>query len=158
MKIQLAVVSIIVSTLLPDAHSAAAQWSSITANRLLSWLESSSPPLVMDVRGRSAYLTSTVPGAIDAGKDPLGFLPDDSKCPVVLIIPVDADAGFVETWFKRLANAGHEVWILEGGLAAWVAAGGPTEKPEGTYSLPGRVPFIVPKGVCETKKPALIFE
>lgn len=121
-------------------------------------MEASTPPLVLDVRGRSVYRTATVAGATDAGIDPLGYLPDDSKDPVVLIIPVDADNEFIGAWYKRLANAGHEVWILEGGLAAWVVAGGQIENHDTTYTLPGSVPFIVPKGLCEGGKPAQIFE
>jgi thiosulfate/3-mercaptopyruvate sulfurtransferase len=157
-RTQIAIASIIVFTLLPGLRSASAQGSSITAKSLLSWMDTSTPPLVLDVRGRSAYRTATAAGAIDTGIDPLGYLPDDSKDPVVLIIPVDADDEFIEAWFKRLANAGHEVWILERGLAAWVEAGGQIENHETTYTLPGSVPFIVPKGLCEGGKPALIFE
>ena len=158
MRTQIAIASIIVFTLLPVSRSISAQWSSITAKSLLTWMDASTPPLVLDVRGRSAYRAATVAGALDAGIDPAGYLPDDSKVPVVLIIPVDADPVFIEAWFKRLANAGHDVWILDRGLAAWVEAGGQIEKPEVTYTLPGRVPFVIPKGVCETKKPAQIFE
>lgn len=158
MRTPIAIASIIVFTLFPVSRSISAQWSSITAKSLLTWMDASAPPLVLDVRGRSAYRAATVAGAFDAGIDPAGYLPDDSQVPVVLIIPVDADHEFIEAWFKRLANAGHDVWILERGLPAWVEAGGQTEKPEVTYTLPGRVPFIIPKGVCETKKPAQIFE
>lgn len=158
MRAQIAFTSIIVLTLFPVSHSISAQWSSITAKSMLAWMDASVPPLVLDVRGRSAYRAATVAGAFDAGIDPSGYLPDDSKDPVVLIIPVDADPVFIEAWFKRLANAGHEVWILEGGMAAWVEAGGQIEKPEVTYTLPGRVPFVIPKGICEHNEPAQIFE
>jgi len=157
-RTQIAFASIVVFTLLPVSPGISAQWSSITAKSLLTWMDASVPPLVLDVRGRSAYRAATVAGAFDAGIDPSGYLPDDSKKPVVLIIPVDADPVFIEAWFKRLANAGHDVWILDRGMTAWIDAGGQTEKPGVTYSLPGRVPFIIPKGVCETNKPAQIFE
>jgi len=157
-RIRLVITNIIVFTLLPCVSATQAEGLSITAESLLSWMDASRPPLVLDVRGRSAYRTATVAGAIDAGLDPSGYLPDDSTNAVVLIIPVDADSEFIEAWFKRLANAGHKVWILEHGFAAWTEAGGPIDSFEATYILPGTVPFTVPKGICHGNTPALIFE
>ena len=121
-------------------------------------MDASAPPLVLDVRARSAYQAATVAGAQYAGRDPLGYLPDDSKVPVVLIIPGDAGPVIIEPWFERLSNAGHEVWILERGLTAWIEAGGQIEKPGVSYIRPGSVPFIIPKGLCDGSKPAQIFE
>ena len=158
MRSRVVITSIIFFTLFPVARSISAQWSSITAESLLAWMDASEPPLVLDVRGRSKYRAGTLAGAFDAGIDPLGYLPDDSKDPVVMIIPVGADSVFIDAWFKRLTNAGHKVWILKKGLSGWVEASGQIETPEVTYTRPGSVPFIIPRGLCEGNEPAQIFE
>jgi len=157
-KTLVTIASIIVITLFQVSQSFSAQWPGITAESLLTWMDTTNPPLVLDVRGRSAYRAGTLLGAFNAGIDPLGYLPDDTKDAVVMIIPVDAGPVFVDAWFKRLTNAGHEVWVLEKGLAAWVKAGGKIEKSEVSYIRPGSVPFVIPKGMCEGGEPSVIFK
>lgn len=130
----------------------------IDAQRLATWLEAPDPPLVLDIRGREAYLKGTLPGAFDAGTDPKGYLPDQSGDPVVLLTPKTLDPGRLVTWFKRLSAAGHPVWQLTGGMAAWVDGGGAVEQPDVSYAQPGRVPFLIPKGLCEGGDPAQVFE
>lgn len=130
----------------------------IVAQRLMIWLDSPDPPQVLDVRGRQAYRTGTLPGAFDAGIDPLGYLPDHTGDPVVLLVPEGLDPERLAAWKNRLADAGHPVWLLTGGMAAWISAGGSVEQPDTSYAQPGRVPFLIPKGLCEGGEPAQIFE
>ena len=131
---------------------------SITAASLINWLDAPDPPLILDVRGRHAYLSGTLPGAFDAGSDPLGYLPDHSGDPVVLLASETLDPALIESWRTRLVDAGHAVWLLSGGMSAWVDAGGEIEKPETSYAQPGRAPFLIPRGLCERGEPAQVFE
>lgn len=130
----------------------------MSAERLLVWLYASDSPWVLDVRGHGAYRAGSLPGALDAGADPRGYLPDHGADPVVLLAGENADSSTLAAWTKRLADAGHPVWVLAGGLAAWRAAGGNVEIPDTHYSQPGRTPFLIPKGLCEGNAPAQVFE
>ncbi len=140
------------------ASAAPPVFDTIGAERLLAWLDSADPPLVLDVRGRQAYLAGTLPGAFGAGSDPKGYLPEHSGDPVVLLTPDRLDAGLLAAWTARLADAGHPVWLLTGGMAAWTEAGGSIERPDAAYAQPGRVPFLIPRGLCEGGEPSQVFE
>lgn len=134
-------------------------FNTISALQLMAWLDSPDPPLVLDVRGRQAYLKETLPGAFDAGSDPMGYLPDHSRDPVVLLTPEDTlDPERLATWMARLADTGHPVWLLTGGMTAWIEAGGSIVQPDAAYAKPGRVPFLIPRGLCEGGEPAQVFE
>ncbi len=130
----------------------------ISAVKLLSWLEEDDPPLVLDVRGKELYRAGTLPGALNAGRNPLGYLPDDSKDPVVLVVPEDANVEYVTAWERRLVDAGHKVWVFDTGIEEWKAAGGVVEIHDVTYVRPGRVPFVIPRGLCEGNEPAQTYE
>jgi len=130
----------------------------VSAEMLVTWLDSSDPPLVLDVRGRTAYRSGTLPSAIDGGTDPMGFLPGGSQDIVVLLLAEGADAALIDAWFNRLVDAGHKVRILEKGLDGWIEAGGEVVEPTVTYTKPGTVPFVIPKGLCEGSEPAQVFE
>ncbi len=130
----------------------------ISAQRLRIWLDGPDPPLILDVRGRHAYRSGTLPGAFDAGTDPMGYLPDHSGDPVVLLTAATLDSLRLESWVARLSDAGHKVWLLSGGMTAWSSAGGQVEIPDTGYAQPGRVPFLIPKGLCEGGEPAQVFE
>lgn len=130
----------------------------IDAPGLVSWLDAPDPPQVLDVRGRQAYLAGTLPGAFDAGTDPKGYLPDHSGDPVVLLTPDRLDPKQLATWTARLMDAGHPVWLLSGGMSAWAETGGDIELPDASYAKPGRVPFLIPRGLCEGGEPAQVFE
>lgn len=132
--------------------------NTIDAQQLMTWMASPDPPQMLDVRGRQAYRTGTLPGAFNAGLDPLGYLPDHNEDPVVLLAPEDIDSGQLAAWQSRLHNMGHPVWLLMGGMAAWIAAGGSIEQPNTHYTKPGRVPFLIPRGLCEGGEPAQVFE
>jgi rhodanese-related sulfurtransferase len=115
------------------------------------------PPLVLDVRGRAAYLAGTIPGALDAGTEPAGFLPDGRGGAVVLVMSYPPDPERLAGWVRRLANAGHVVRLLEGGLPAWRRAGLAVETAHESFVRPGTVPFVIPRGLCEQNEPAQVF-
>lgn len=127
---------------------------SLTPGALAEWLAQADPPLVLDVRGTEAYRAGTVPGALDAGRDATGFTPDGRGGAVVLIADTNDP---LPGWRACLAAAGHAVYRLQGGMAAWREAGLPLEF--GTrYVRPGTVPFVIPRGLCEMNEPAQVFE
>lgn len=72
------------ATLFAGEGEVAAQRPKVSAETLATWLNSSNPPLVLDVRGRTAYRSGTVPSAIDGGTDPMGFLPGGGGDSIVL--------------------------------------------------------------------------
>ena len=148
---------IFAAALLTNHGEVAAQRSKVSAETLTTWLNSSNPPLVLDVRGRTAYRSGTVPSAIDGGTDPMGFLPGGGDS-IVLLLADKADDTLIDAWFNRLTDAGHQVWILEKGLPGWVEAGGEVVEPETIYTKPGTVPFLIPKGLCEGGEPSQVFE
>lgn len=149
---------LLAACLLFRAGAVSSQWRSLSAAQLLAWMDSPEPPLVLDVRGRAAYHAGTIVGALNAGMDPKGYLPGGEGGGVVLLLPEDAADAVVTAWSDRLTDAGHQVWVLQGGLLRWVEAGGETETPEFSYTRPGSVPFLIPRGLCEGGEPAHVFE
>ena len=137
---------------------AVAGQATIFAPELRNWLDGPEPPLVLDVRGRADYLSGTLPGAVNAGRDPKGYLPESGEEPVVVILPADADTALLNAWQRRLFDAGHRAWFLVGGLDAWKEVGGDVVVPEAGYAKPGRIPFVIPRGLCEGNEPAHVFE
>lgn len=132
-----------------------AEFEPIGPVALSSWLSRADAPLVLDARGRDAYREGTIGGALDAGTDPAGFLPDSRGGEVVLILPEGIP---VEPWRRRLADFGYRIHVLTGGLAAWRTAGLPEERPAAAFVRPGTVPFVIPRGLCELNEPAQVFE
>lgn len=120
-----------------------------------AWLDQKDSPLILDVRGRSAYLDGSLPGALDAGTDPMGFLPDSRGGDVVII---SAPGQPLQAWYTRLVDYGHRVQVLRGGIDNWRAAELPVERAENSYTKPGTVPFVIPRGLCELNEPAEIFD
>ncbi len=127
----------------------------ISAAALARWLDRSDAPLILDVRGRAAYREGTIMTALDVGQDPAGFLPDGRGGDVVLLL---SDGASVDSWRARLVDYGYRVRVLAGGLPAWRAAGLPEERPEVSYTRPGTVPFVIPKGLCELNEPSHSFD
>ncbi|MCW8907875.1 MAG: hypothetical protein OQL28_11550 [Sedimenticola sp.] len=144
--------------LLLGSGDLSARWPGVSSGQLRAWLDSADPPLILDVRGRAAYRAGTLAGALDGGIEPGGFLPDGGGGRLVLLLPEAASEQLVEAWFARLSDAGHQVWILEGGIAGWVEAGGSVEMPQSTYTRPGSVPFLIPRGLCEGGSPSQVFD
>ncbi|WP_428605275.1 rhodanese-like domain-containing protein [Sedimenticola sp.] len=152
----LTLISILLALL--GSGDASARWPNVSAQQLLAWLNDVDPPLILDVRGRADYRAGTIAGALDGGVEPRGYLADGSGGRLVLLLPAWADERLIDAWFARLTDAGHRVWILQGGLPAWIAAGGVTEVPDFSYIRPGSVPFLIPRGLCEGGEPSQIFE
>jgi len=144
--------TLLVLLLLPLLARGAAE--GIEPHALFRWLEGAEPPLVIDARGRAAYLTATIPGALDAGRDPAGYLPDGRGGPVVLILAENSEPERIAAWVRRLERASHRVYLLTGDMSAWIGAGLPVENPEASFVRPGTVPFIIPRGICEMNEPA----
>lgn len=115
-------------------------------------------PMVLDVRGSAMHLAGTIPGAIGAGTDPRGFLPDGRPGEAVLLTGPATDAEAAWRWYHRLTGYQLSVTILEGGMDAWAARGLPVEAPSEAFSRPGQVPFTIPRGLCEMNTPAKAFE
>lgn len=130
----------------------------VSATELMAWLKKIYPPLVLDIRGSERYRKGTLPGALNAGRDPAGFLPDGKGGPVVLIVTESSDPAYLKRWTHRLRNARHDVYFLRGGMETWQRAGGRVIKPEQIYVKPGTVPFVVPRGLCEGAEPAQEYE
>lgn len=144
--------------LLLVGHSQAAPYGEVAAAELARWLKGAdSLPVVLDIRGRTAYQAGTIPGTTYAGANPAGFLPTGSVGPVVLLTSHPYDPSTVLAWVYRLANAGHRVHVLKGGMAAWQRARFTVETPEQGLTRPGTVPFVIPRGICENKKPIQVF-
>lgn len=127
----------------------------VAPQALADWMNRPNPPLLLDIRGRAAYLDGTVSGALDTGIDPAGFLPDGRGGDAVLISAPTQD---FEPWYARLADYGYRVHVLNGGIADWRAGGLPVERPETSFVRPGTVPFVIPRGICELNKPAEVFD
>jgi rhodanese-related sulfurtransferase len=149
----LGLVALFLSVALDAAWSGAP--ASVAPEALDEWLDDPEPPLVLDVRGTAAYLQGTIVGAVDAGTDPLGFLPDSRGGDAVLI---PAENALVDAWGARLTDYGYRVHVLAGGMRAWIAAGLPVERPDVGFVRPGTVPFVIPRGICELNEPAQVFE
>lgn len=144
--------------LLLGSGDLSAGWPVVSARELQAWLEEPDPPLILDVRSRVDYNAGTIVGALNAGIDPKGYLADGRGGRLVLLIQHSANAAVINAWVARLTDAGHEVWLLQGGLAGWIKSGGVIETPEFSYTRPGSVPFQIPRGLCEMGEPAHVFE
>lgn len=127
----------------------------ISPETLSSWLIQDDPPLLLDTRGRAAYLAGIIPGALDAGTDPAGYLPDSRGGGVVPILEPGVDPA---AWISRLVGFGYRVWTLDGGLPAWRAAGLPVVNPQASFAQPGSHPFVIPRGLCGMNTPADRFD
>ena len=101
--------------------------ASISATELNARLESGDAPVVIDVRTPEEYVTGHVPGAVNIPFDQVAERIGEVDAPhgVVLYCMVGPRARKGES---ALLAAGYEsVLHLEGGLAAWQAAGLPVE-------------------------------
>ncbi|MBF0354860.1 MAG: hypothetical protein HQL43_06450 [Alphaproteobacteria bacterium] len=121
-------------------------------------LVSPAPPLVVDARGRDIYASGTVPGAVNAGRDPEGFLPAKGSGALLLILRKGASPTLKRAWAERFSAFGYTVAILNGGFEAWQAAGLPVEIPASGHIKPGSTPFTIPRGLCEANTPAQVHE
>ncbi len=149
---------LLVTSLSVAVLNAQESWQSISADTLQTWIQDGKNLEIIDVRGKSAFYSGTIQGAINAGSDPKGYLPSDHSDPIVLIIPYPVNALVTAQWIARLQHDDDQVSVLDGGIEAWLARGGELVKPENYYTRPGTVPFLIPKGLCEDGEPAQVFE
>ena len=147
--------TLILLCLLSITVAQGAEPETISAAALAQWLDRPDAPLILDVRGRVAYREGTIAAAMDVGQDPAGFLPDGRGGDVVLVLP---EGALADSWRARLVDYGYRVRVLAGGMQSWRAAGLPEEKPEVSYTRPGTVPFVIPKGLCELNDPSHSFD
>ena len=134
------------------------EWQTVTAIQLNDWLQQSRPLLVLDLRTAQLYRSGTIPGAMYAGSDPMGFLPDSRRGSIVLITDKAVTGQQLRQWLKRLREGGHHVFLLQGGIAAWQQAGFAVEQPVTQNIRPGTVPYVIPRGLCELNEPAQVFK
>lgn len=134
------------------------EFSYVSPDSVADALVSPAPPLILDARGRDQYALGTVPGAINAGREPKGFLPSTGSGPLVLILKKGATSYLKRSWSERLSPYGYKISILNGGFEAWQAAGLPVEIPASGHIKPGSTPFIIPRGLCEINSPAQVRE
>ena len=103
--------------------------SAISVANLSASLESESPPLVIDVRRREAFLkdTKTVGGALRRDPERVSSwvreLPSAGKVAVYCVHGHEVSQGVA----KALNEQGREAAYLEGGLADWQAGGRATD-------------------------------
>ena len=108
--------------------------NSTTVDELQKSLDSRTPPLVIDVRRREAFVKDTkmVSGALRREPDRVGSwageLPQADKVVVYCVHGHEVSQGVA----KALSAAGRDAVFLEGGIAEWHGAGGVCDaKPEG---------------------------
>jgi rhodanese-related sulfurtransferase len=107
----------------PDSANA----PSISAAELHAQREAGLAPIVIDVRTSEEYASGHVPGAVNIPFDQVAERIDEIDAPhgVALYCMVGPRARKGET--ALLASGYESVLHLEGGLAAWQAAGFPVE-------------------------------
>lgn len=130
----------------------------LSAEAVAAALASSTPPLVLDVRGRGVAAQGTIAGAVNAGTDPSGFRPDGQDSQTVLLTEWPPAPDLLTAWRQRLESFGYAVSVIDGGYAAWRQAGLPVDIDRGRLIKPGSVPFTIPRGLCEANTPAQVFE
>ncbi len=130
----------------------------ITAGALQQRIAAGDALLLLDIRGRDLSTVETLPGALHGGRDPAGYLPDNRGGELVLISGEGTTPEQLEAWVRRLEQANFRVFILQGGIEGWKAAGGALVSTGGGYHKPGSLPFVVPRGLCEANEPAQVFQ
>lgn len=103
--------------------------SAISVARLASLLDTESPPLLIDVRRREAFLEDTHMPAGALRRDPervLEWAPELPSARTVVVCCVhghEVSQGVAQA----LSESGREAYFLEGGIAEWDAAGQPSD-------------------------------
>lgn len=98
---------------------------SITPADLLTQSVGSNPPLILDLATSRTFRTGHVPGAFFIIPTDLFAHPDVPATRQIVLTSPDGVAAQIAA--RRLAENGIEVKVLEGGTAAWKAAGHPLE-------------------------------
>lgn len=114
--------------------------------------------LLIDTRSSDDFFAGTIPTAIFVAKlqDIVRGAHEDSQSAFVVVITKNGSLDdTVLAWVRRLCAGGVETWVLQGGINGWLAAGIGLEKPEDRLTVPGNVPFVIPRGLCEMNDPVL---
>lgn len=111
------------------------------------------PLLVIDLRPEADFMAGTVAGALHGEPDPGDFAPPGDVREAVLIPPADDTGGYAAAWAARLRQIGIRVMLLRGGPEEWHNAGVRMQRPGPSYADPGKVPFVIPRGICEHLPP-----
>jgi thiosulfate/3-mercaptopyruvate sulfurtransferase len=165
----------------------------VTAGQLAGWLASAAPPVVLDCRwalaggaDRAAYQRGHLPGAVfvdldrdlsaapgPGGRhplpDPAAFEAAMRRCGVdggrAVVVYDQGDAGGAARAWWLLGHHGHpDVRVLDGGLPAWVASGGPLDTatpdpPAGDFTArPGRRPLLDAAGAARLAGEGLLLD
>ncbi len=108
-------------------------------------------PYILDIRSETDFQAGTLPGAVHGGTEAEAFMPTWAGGEVVLVTAGGGDdPADLPGWTERLSALGFTVLRLEGGFEAWRGAGLTVVQP---YADPGRVPFVIPRGICEHLPP-----
>lgn len=116
--------------------------------------------LVLDTRARQDFLAGTIPGAVNTDmlqKKIDGTHEDRQNAYIVVVTKKGRLDSARQAWVKRLCDRDIETRILQGGTDSWQAQGFGLELPEERLTLPGTVPFIIPRGLCEMNEPVQEF-
>lgn len=111
------------------------------------------PLLVIDLRPEAQFMAGTVVGAVHGEPEPGDFAPPRDIREAVLIPPADDKGGYEAAWAARLRQVGIRVVLLRGGSEEWRNAGVRMQRPGPSYADPGKVPFVIPRGICEHLPP-----
>ncbi len=139
-------------TLLSGGYGMAGSPQRITAAELKTIIEKKEPVTVIDVRTPEEYSQGHIPGSVSIHA--MGDLKSFSYQGRVVLYCASGKRSlkalkvFEEKGVKGVVD-------LEGGIKAWEAAGGNVVA--GPYNDITRYPesYEIPKGVCETKEPAM---
>jgi len=132
----------------------AALWQTINPELLLSKLQQNPSLLLLDIRDRASYEQASLPGTVFAGSNPHGYLPDAKGGEVVLVTKARPDLQQLTAWSLRLKDFHFQVYLLGGGVEKWQQQGRPIVRHLQSYVIPGTVPFVIPRGLCEANEPA----
>ncbi len=140
-----------------SAQVKSAKWQDISPQVLAEKLRQDQPLLLLDIRDRTHYEITSLPGAVFAGSDPRGYLPNAKGGEVVLVTTSPPQQQQLQQWSARLIDFHFQVFVLKGGIQLWQQQGRPVMHRLQSYVIPGTVPFVIPRGLCESNKPAQEF-
>jgi hypothetical protein len=112
--------------------------------------------LIIELRGDDAVHATMIDGAMRSADIRDDEIPD--PCTVVLVTDSGTEVAAIATAVVRFRAAGCAPRRLAGDADAWRAAGLTAPAQPRGQRRPGEVPFIVPRGLCEGKEPAQVFE
>jgi thiosulfate/3-mercaptopyruvate sulfurtransferase len=112
--------------------------------------------VLFDTRSRQAFLSGTIPGAVGAStlQQKIDGPHEDRKGALFVIVTKEglADSA-LQGWIKRLCDRKIDTYVLDGGIQGWRAQGFELEDPAERLTVPGTVPFVIPRGLCEMNEP-----